>query len=114
MPTLELICWVEIFNCSPGGVAAIAFAGDVLRVASVERKIIFCRRSCAGARGKGKSPAGLVPGEQLGRRAPRLVLSKVLRLIARGAQVHVIRADRLWLRSARPRKAWKQLRDDLL
>jgi hypothetical protein len=38
-------------------VAAIAFAGDVLRVASVERKIIFCRRSCAGARGKGKSDA---------------------------------------------------------
>ncbi len=45
------------FQLQPRGVAAIAFAGDVLRVASVERKIIFCRRSCAGARGKGKSDA---------------------------------------------------------
>jgi hypothetical protein len=45
------------FHLKLGGVAAIAFAGDVLRVASGERKIIFRRRNCGGARGKGKSDA---------------------------------------------------------
>ena len=55
-PTLESIRGPR-FSPAARGVAAIAFAGDVLRVASVERKIIFCRRSCAGARSKGKSDA---------------------------------------------------------
>jgi hypothetical protein len=45
------------FQLQLGRVAAIAFAGDVLRVASGERKIIFRRRNCGGARGKGKSDA---------------------------------------------------------
>ena len=45
------------FQLQLGRVAAIAFAGDVLRVASGERKIIFRRRNSGGARGKGKSDA---------------------------------------------------------
>jgi hypothetical protein len=45
------------FQLQLGRVAAIAFAGDVLRVSSGERKIIFRRRNSGGARGKGKSDA---------------------------------------------------------
>src|SRR5208283_2067076 len=44
------------FHLKLGGVAAITFARDVLRVTSGERKIVS-RRSCTCARGQGKSDA---------------------------------------------------------
>jgi hypothetical protein len=44
------------FHLKLGGVAAIAFARDVLRVTSGERKIVS-RRSCTCARGQGNSYA---------------------------------------------------------
>ena len=44
------------FHLKLGGVAAITFARDVLRVVSGQRKTVF-RRSCTCARGQGKSDA---------------------------------------------------------
>ncbi len=55
-PTVESISWAEIFTFGLGGIAAVALAGNVLRVISGQRKIVPRRRGI-NARSQGKTDA---------------------------------------------------------